>query len=382
MPATPNAGIVPVQPQVQLRGINKVYSGAGAPALQDVALTIENGEVFGIIGRSGAGKSTLLRLINRLEVPSTGQVLIDGGDIAALNARQLQQLRRRVGMIFQNFNLVSVKTVWQNVAMPLLLAGRKGSDSDDKVREVLRLVGLEGKHDAYPAQLSGGQKQRVGIARALVNHPEILLCDEATSSLDPETTQSILELLREINCRLGLTIVLITHEMDVIRAICDRVLVLDHGRVAEQGRVWQVFGNPQHEVTRQLLHHEATRLPDEFQTRVRSIPVAGLPQEVLLRLRFTGQKRYDSDLLTLVQALGVPVHLHQARLESIQGRTVGEWLLGVTSPIDQLPSVLDQLGQFADGVDVIGYLEPQAIDSPSRSIDHKTHKHAPKYSFA
>lgn len=347
-----------VQPQVQLRGIHKIYSDAGVPVLQNVSLTIKNGEVFGIIGRSGAGKSTLLRLINRLEVPNTGQVLIDGDDISTLNPQQLRQLRRRIGMIFQNFNLISVKTVSQNVAMPLLLAGSKVSAIDSKVREVLHLVNLENKHDAYPSQLSGGQKQRVGIARALVNDPEILLCDEATSSLDPESTQSILTLLREINCRLGLTIILITHEMDVIRTVCNRVMVLDHGRVAEQGLVWQVFGDPQHEVTRQLLHQDTTRLPDDIHTKIRSHPGTGLRQEVFVRLRFTGQRRYDSDLLTRVQELAVPIHLHQARLESIQGHTVGEWLVSVTSPMDQLPSVLERLRKYADVVDITGYLEP------------------------
>ncbi|MEO6677302.1 MAG: ATP-binding cassette domain-containing protein, partial [Pseudomonas sp.] len=234
---------------VRFIDLGKTYTGQQGPvaALHGIDLAIQRGEVFGIIGRSGAGKSSLIRTINRLEQPSTGRVLIDQVDIGEFDEERLVALRRRIGMIFQHFNLMSAKTVWQNVELPLKVAGVPKDKREKKVRELLELVGLQEKHKAYPAQLSGGQKQRVGIARALVHDPEILLCDEATSALDPETTQSILGLLREINQRLGLTIVLITHEMAVIRDICDRVVVLEHGRVVEQGPVWEVFGNPQHE---------------------------------------------------------------------------------------------------------------------------------------
>jgi len=348
--------VLVAQPLVALRAIHKHYARSPLPALEDVAMEVARGEVFGVIGRSGAGKSTLLRLFNRLEVPTSGQVLLDGQDIALLNARQLQTLRRRVGMIFQNFNLVSVKTVWQNVAMPLRLAGVPAAQRDAKVRDVLRLVGLEGKHDAYPAQLSGGQKQRVGIARALVNDPEILLCDEATSALDPETTQSILELLREINRRLGLTIILITHEMDVIRSICDRVLVLDHGRVAEQGPVWQVFGAPQTEVTRQMLRHDASNLPDDIRARLRSTPLAGAT--LLLSLRFDGRQEHAPDLNRLLRSLGGECQMLQARVERIQGRSVGEWLLSVALPPDALEDALQTLHSTVDAAVVLGYLGP------------------------
>ena len=236
-------------------GLGKTYNGQQGPvaALHGIDLAIQRGEVFGIIGRSGAGKSSLIRTINRLEQPSTGRVLIDQVDIGEFDEDRLVALRRRIGMIFQHFNLMSAKTVWQNVELPLKVAGVPKEKREQKVRELLELVGLQEKHKAYPAQLSGGQKQRVGIARALVHDPAILLCDEATSALDPETTQSILGLLREINQRLGLTIVLITHEMAVIRDICDRVVVLEHGRIVEQGPVWEVFGNPQHEVSKTLL---------------------------------------------------------------------------------------------------------------------------------
>ncbi len=214
---------------IALRGLGKTYAGHHGPveALSDIELSVRRGEVFGIIGRSGAGKSSLIRTLNRLEQPSVGQVLIDGEDIGAFDAQQLVGLRRRVGMIFQHFNLMSAKTVAQNIALPLRVAGVPKARIAERVDELLQLVGLQDKRHAYPAQLSGGQKQRVGIARALVHQPEILLCDEATSALDPESTQAILALLRDINRRLGLTIVLITHEMAVIREICDRVVVLE-----------------------------------------------------------------------------------------------------------------------------------------------------------
>jgi D-methionine transport system ATP-binding protein len=204
---------------VRFINLGKVYEGqhGPVPALQGIELDIQRGEVFGIIGRSGAGKSSLIRTINRLEQPSSGRVLIDQVDIGSLNEDSLVELRRRIGMIFQHFNLMSAKTVWQNVELPLKVAGVPKEQRHQKVAQLLELVGLQGKQNAYPAQLSGGQKQRVGIARALVHDPAILLCDEATSALDPETTQSILGLLREINQRLGLTIILITHEMAVIR---------------------------------------------------------------------------------------------------------------------------------------------------------------------
>lgn len=232
-------------PHIRLQGLGKRYPG-GVQALREIDLEIRRGEVFGIIGRSGAGKSSLIRTLNRLERPSEGQVLIDDEDIGGYDGQRLVALRRRIGMIFQHFNLMSAKTVWQNIALPLRVAGVPRARIEERVAGLLQLVGLEEKRDAYPAQLSGGQKQRVGIARALVHQPQILLCDEATSALDPESTQAILALLRDINRRLGLTIVLITHEMAVIREICDRVVVLECGRIVEQGEVWEVFGDPRH----------------------------------------------------------------------------------------------------------------------------------------
>ena len=240
--------------------VGKTYSGAAAPALADVSFSIGRGERFGIIGRSGAGKSTLLRTINMLERPDGGHVRIDGVDIGNLDEDGLVALRRRIGMIFQHFNLMSAKTVFENVALPLRVAGVRRAETEARVSELLALVGLADKAPAYPAMLSGGQKQRVGIARALVHRPEILLCDEATSALDPETTEQILALLRDINRQFGLTIVLITHDMAVIDEACDRVLVLDQGRLVEQGPVWRVFSEPKADATIALLRPLHKRL--------------------------------------------------------------------------------------------------------------------------
>jgi D-methionine transport system ATP-binding protein len=248
-------------PHIVFDQVGKTYAGAAAPALADVSFTIERGEIFGIIGRSGAGKSTLLRSINMLERPDRGHVWIDDIDIGKLDEDGLVRLRRRIGMIFQHFNLMSAKTVFDNVALPLRVAGVRRIEIDTRVNDLLATVGLADKAHAYPAMLSGGQKQRVGIARALVHRPEILLCDEATSALDPETTEQILALLRDINKQLGLTVVLITHDMAVIEEACDRVLVLDHGQVKEQGPVWRVFADPQAEATLSLLRPLRKRLP-------------------------------------------------------------------------------------------------------------------------
>ena len=239
------------QPVVRLSGVSRRFGDI--VALEDVSLEIRRGEILGIIGRSGAGKSTLIRCLNGLERPDSGQIEILGRDIVPMREGDLQRLRGRVGMIFQHFNLLSAKTVLGNVALPLKIAGMPRAERRRIATDLLGLVGLAAKADTFPAKLSGGQKQRVGIARALAADPALLLSDEATSALDPETTSQILDLLRDINRRLGLTIVLITHEMSVVRAIADRVIVLDRGRVVEQGNVGEVFANPAADVTRRLL---------------------------------------------------------------------------------------------------------------------------------
>lgn len=224
-------------------------------AVRDVSLTIHMGEMFGIIGYSGAGKSTLIRCINMLETPSSGQVFIENRDLTKLAPAELRAARQQVGMIFQQFNLLSCRTVAGNVAFPLEIAGHRPEEIKQRVQELLHLVGLSDKAQAYPSQLSGGQKQRVGIARALANHPKVLLCDEATSSLDPQTTQSVLLLLKEINRVLGLTVVLVTHEMPVVKAVCDRVAVMEQGRLVELGTVEKVFARPESLTARQFFYH-------------------------------------------------------------------------------------------------------------------------------
>ncbi|KJZ45881.1 MULTISPECIES: methionine ABC transporter ATP-binding protein [Pseudomonas] len=342
---------------VRFIGLGKTYNGQQGPvaALHGIDLAIQRGEVFGIIGRSGAGKSSLIRTINRLEQPSSGRVLIDQVDIGEFDEDRLVALRRRIGMIFQHFNLMSAKTVWQNVELPLKVAGVPKEQREQKVRELLELVGLQAKHKAYPAQLSGGQKQRVGIARALVHDPEILLCDEATSALDPETTQSILGLLREINQRLGLTIVLITHEMAVIREICDRVVVLEHGRIVEQGPVWEVFGNPQHEVSKTLLAPLQYALPKELQSRLQPQPKSS-DAAVVLRLQFTGSQRDEPDLAALFSALGGRVRLLQGGVERIQGHALGQLLLAVTGSTLGAEELRQRASHWAQQVEVLGYV--------------------------
>jgi D-methionine transport system ATP-binding protein len=321
------------QAHVQLRGIHKHYGGVSA--LDTVDLEVRRGEVFGIIGRSGAGKSSLLRLLNRLEAPSAGQVLIDGQDIAGLQGKHLQTLRRNVAMIFQHFNLLANRTVAENVELPLRMAGVPRAQRSAQAQALLQLVGLAERAGDYPAQLSGGQKQRVGIARALVLQPQILLCDEATSALDPQSTQSVLELLRDINQRLGLTIVLITHEMQVIRDLCDRVAVLEQGRIVEAGEVWEVFGNPRHPVSRILLS-DAT-LPR----------MATDTEQRYLDLHYTGNRQLQPDLQAIGAALGEGVSLHSGTLEPIQGRYLGRLRLAISSsaPADLL---MQRAGLLAD----------------------------------
>ncbi|MEC5319879.1 ATP-binding cassette domain-containing protein [Brenneria populi subsp. brevivirga] len=346
---------------VTFENISRVYRSAHASvhALQEISLTIPSGAIFGIIGRSGAGKSTLLRTINRLERPTGGRVLVDGVDIGGLGESELVDLRRRIGMIFQHFNLLSAKTVWENIALPLKVSGAPKEKVERRVAELLALVGLQDKRDSYPNRLSGGQKQRVGIARALATSPEILLCDEATSALDPETTQSILQLLRDINRRLGITIILITHEMRVIRAIADRVLVLEQGRIAETGEVWRVFGSPRHEATRALLAPLQYGLPDDLQSRLQPRPSANAAAcERILQLSYTGEGGLEPDCSRIAQALQAPVRLIHGGMDRIQGHAHGRLLLAVRAdvPLPDLTPLTHGPQAVAHQIEVIGYV--------------------------
>jgi D-methionine transport system ATP-binding protein len=289
-------------------------------ALDGVDLSVNRGWIVGIIGRSGAGKSTLIRTINGLENIDSGRVTLNGVDLLHLDMKALNRVRQNVGMIFQHFNLLSMKTVFENVELPLKLAGQPPSRRAQAVWRLLDLVGLRDKEDAYPAQLSGGQKQRVGIARALVSGPSLLLSDEATSALDPETTLSILRLLKELNNALGITIILITHEMSVIREICDWVAVLDQGRVLEQGPVWQVFSDPHSELTRRLLRTVRPPLPEALQRELRAEPAAAGRQ--LLRITSASLER-RAEILPLLAGSPWQAQIKHAEVDCIAAHSIG-----------------------------------------------------------
>ena len=318
---------------IEFQDVHKAYAvnGQSITALQPTSLQVQPGEIFGLIGHSGAGKSTLLRLINRLEEPSGGRIIVDGIDVTALDAQGLRRFRQRVGMIFQHFNLLSSKTVANNVAMPLKMAGElSGVQIKQRVTELLSRVGLSEHANKYPAQLSGGQKQRVGIARALATDPKILLCDEATSALDPQTTAQVLQLLVEINRELGLTIVLITHEMDVIRRVCDRVGVMDAGVIVESGQVSDVFLHPKHETTQRFVQ-ESEEDPDisreeEYQK------VSGR----IVRLTFLGESTYAPLLGKVARETGVDYSILAGRIGRIKDQACGQLTLALTGGKEQL----------------------------------------------
>ncbi|WP_157670641.1 methionine ABC transporter ATP-binding protein [Chitinibacter sp. GC72] len=327
---------------IVLENLSKSYrvDGRDIPALKRIDLQIAAGEIFGVIGHSGAGKSTLIRLINLLERPSGGRVLLDDVDLTQLSSDALRKSRQKIGMIFQHFNLLMSKTVAQNVAFPLQVAGELDQAAiNARVAELLELVGLADHANKYPAQLSGGQKQRVGIARALANQPKLLLCDEATSALDPQTTASVLQLLLEINQQLKLTIVLITHEMNVIRSICDRVAVIDGGEIVELGPVTNVFLHPKHPTTRRFVyeseHVDESAEADDF---------AHVPGKIV-RLTFKGESTYQSHLSALARQLAVDFSILAGRIERIKTTPCGQLTLAlVGSQVDELLSRLTDEG--------------------------------------
>lgn len=310
---------------IRFETVSKTYPPRGRAdghaALREASLVVGAGEVFGVIGASGAGKSTLIRLINGLELPTGGRVVVDGDDVAALDVAGLRALRRRVGMIFQHFNLLSSKTVEQNVAFPLKLAGRPPAEIKARTAELLARVGLSDHAAKYPAQLSGGQKQRVGIARALATGPKILLCDEATSALDPETTEQILALISDLNRELGLTIVLITHEMDVVRRVCDRVAVLDGGRVVEEGPVEEVFLHPASDTARRFVGEAEGGEGEEG---------VAAPEGLLVRLTFKGEATYKPVLGAVARATGVDYSILGGRIHRLRDTPYGQLTLSLT----------------------------------------------------
>ena len=321
-------------PQIELRGLSKVYQipGGEVQALNNINLAIEQGDIYGIIGMSGAGKSTLIRCLNRLDTPTDGQVLIDGQNVLAMSKKQLLQTRRRMAMIFQQFNLLMQKSVARNVRYPLEIAGAPKKQANERVMELLKIVGLEEKASAYPAQLSGGQKQRVAIARALASNPEMLLCDEATSALDPMTTQSILELLKKINAELGITVVLITHEMAVIRQICNKVAILDGGKLVEQGTVDDVFMHTKSAAGKRLFGI----LPENEDD---------VPTQPALRIVFDGSAADQPVISRLVKDLGFDVNILAADMHQFNGKTYGQMMVARPEDPAELKQVQDYLAK-------------------------------------
>lgn len=323
--------------------VSKVYktSGGQLKAVDDVELKVEKGEIFGVIGFSGAGKSTLIRLVNLLEQPTQGRILLNDQNLAELSKPELRKVRRKIGMIFQHFNLLESKTVFHNVAFPLLLAGVPKKEIQAKVEEILKFVGLEEKAKQYPDQLSGGQKQRVGIARALATSPEILLCDEATSALDPETTNQILDLLKRVRDEYNITILMITHEMHVIREICDRVAVMENGRVIEQGTIFNVFSNPNHPTT---------------QNFVRTVMQDGIPESILELLDQHEGRRHIYRITFIRETAGQPILSRVAKNFNVEVNV----LYGQITELQGVPFgnlIVEFQGDNAEILKVIHYLQ-------------------------
>lgn len=338
---------------IQLNNISKSFEvkAARIDALKDISLSIAKGEIFGVIGASGAGKSTLIRCVNLLERPDYGQVIIGDDDLMSLSPKDLMMKRRKIGMIFQHFNLLSSRTVYGNISFPLELEGKSKEFISQKVSELLRLVGLEDKANVYPANLSGGQKQRVAIARALANDPYILLCDEATSALDPATTKSILKLLKKINKQLELTILLITHEMDVIKSICDQVAVLDHGKLIEAGPVETIFANPQEATTKNFIQSSLeVDIPLSFQERLKS---SGNP---LVEIYLTSNEESIPFIQHLEQQYQVKTNIITAQIDYIGEMKFGVILAELSGEKENITQSLSFLMEKHSQTKILGYV--------------------------
>ena len=326
-----------MEPIIEIQHLSKIF-GSGeekVAALQDVSLSVEPGEIFGIIGLSGAGKSTLVRCINLLERPDEGKVLFHGSDLMGLKEKELRLQRRKISMIFQSFNLLDQRTNLDNICFPLELSGVSKKEARKLAMELLEIVGLPEKANAYPVQLSGGQKQRIAIARALASNPEVLLCDEATSALDPQTTDSILKLLQQINRERGITVIIITHQMSVIEQICHRVAILDRGEVAEIGKVEDVFHNPKSKAGRRLVSpNMALPMTDEM-------PIA--------RIAFNGNASSDPIIASVAMELGIKVSIMGADTRNVDGKAFGTMLISLPEELNERRKVMDFLNSF-DGV--------------------------------
>jgi D-methionine transport system ATP-binding protein len=330
-------------PIIEVRQLSKLSSGAPAQEiLKQINFSIQSGDIFGVVGASGAGKSTLMRCLTGLEKPTQGSIIIEGVDIAALPVSQLASYRKKIGMVFQQFNLFPSRTVAENIAFPMEIHGLPKNHQKKRIDELLELVGLSSKKHAYPATLSGGEKQRVGIARALANNPHILFCDEATSALDPASTRSILNLLLKLNEQLGLTIVIITHELDAIKQISNRMAVIADGELVEQGDVADIFAKPLNAATKQLLHPLSERLPPEF--------LEGMgPQRRLVSLTFKGEQAKQPLISQLVKEHAIEVNILLARIDTFQKTVLGSLVVELTGSVAAVDKALD-------------FLESQLID--------------------
>jgi D-methionine transport system ATP-binding protein len=344
---------------IRLDAITKLFRPRGnAPAvaaLDDFTLDIAEREIVGIIGRSGAGKSTLVRLINGLEKPTSGRIIVNDVVLSELPESEARHARRQIGMVFQHFNLLSSRTAAGNIALPLEIAGVGKDDIRRRVDELIGLVGLSAERDRYPSELSGGQKQRVGIARALAAQPKVLLCDEATSALDPETTSQILALIARIRDEIGVTVVLVTHEMAAVKAIADRVAVIDSGRLVEDGPTFEIFAHPRHPATRRFVNVVAGAVvPDELQARLSPAPVGG--GQAILRVVFSGPYATDPVLSRLAKVTAADINIIAAQVETIGGRPFGTFIVAVPAAVAVLGAVQASLKRLELTSEILGYV--------------------------
>lgn len=337
---------------INIEAVKKIYAAKSGKvtAVDDVNLNIETGEIFGVIGYSGAGKSTLIRMLNGLEIPTSGEVSVAGYKVSSIKGKELRKARQEISMIFQHFNLLWSRTVKENISFPLEIIGIKKEAREKKVLELIKLVGLEGREDAYPSQLSGGQKQRVGIARALASDPKVLLCDEATSALDPQTTDSILDLLVDINKRLGLTIVLITHEMHVIRKICHRVAVMEAGKVVETGPVIEVFKKPKKEITKRFVQQVIEK--DETKDTIEQI-VAQYSTGKVVMLGFVGESAEQPIITNLIRKFEISVNIIQGKISPTQNGSYGTLYIHLDGEKDEIELAIQYLHSQDISVEVI-----------------------------
>ncbi|QTJ37551.1 methionine ABC transporter ATP-binding protein [Dolosigranulum pigrum] len=326
---------------IELKNVSKVFSDGTQEivAVDDVSLHIDEGEIFGIIGYSGAGKSTLVRTLNGLEQPTSGSITVAGKELSRLSGKQLRQSRQKIGMIFQHFNILWSRTVVENIMFPLEIAGVPKKERLERAQELVRLVGLDGREGAYPSELSGGQKQRVGIARALANDPDVLLCDEATSALDPKTTDDVLELLLDINRRLDLTIVIITHEMEVIRKICDRVAVMQGGRVVETGKTTDIFQNPKEKITREFIQQDEDEDIDQLLSDFREY----FPEGRILRVTYPGNQSRAPIISRVSREFNVDINIIRGSIYTTQNSPVGTLYVQVFGDESDVDRAIDEL---------------------------------------